>query len=111
MRNRLIAALLVANVALAGLLVWRMTNDSTASAQAQAQIRRPGDFILVPGESTSLNVGIIYVLNQSDGTLGAIAPNAQNRLEGMRTLRLADVFANVAPPEPQPANTRTRTRN
>jgi hypothetical protein len=109
MRNRLIAALLTANVALAGLLAWRMTNDSAASAQAQA--RRPGDFIMVPGESTSLNVGIVYVLNQSDGTLGAIAPNAQNRIEAMRTLRLADVFANALPPEARPADNRNRNRN
>ncbi len=107
MRNRLIAALLTVNVALGGLLAWRMTNDSAATAQAQ-QVRRPGDFILVPGESVSLNVGIVYVLNQADGTLGAIAPNAQNRLEGMRTIRLADVFAALPPAEPRPGEGRNR---
>ena len=111
MRNRLIASLLVANVALAGVLVWRVTNDSTASAQAQAQARRPGDYILVPGESTSLNVGLIYVLNQADGTVGAIAPNAQNRLEAMRTLKIADVFANAAQADPRSNDSRNRNRN
>lgn len=107
MRNRLIAALLTVNVALGGLLAWRMTNDSTATAQAP-QVRRPGDFIMVPGESTSLNVGIVYVLNQADGTLGAIAPNAQNRIEAMRTINLADVFAAAAPAAPRGGEGRNR---
>lgn len=96
MKSRMIAALVAVNAVLLGGLVWRTAVESPATAQQNQQLRRPGEYVMIPGEATGAAVGIVYVLDVANGELGAIAPNNQDKLEAMRPLNLIEIFDRAA---------------
>ena len=69
MKQRILWTLVVLNVALAVSLVLRFTHDDTANAQ----VRRPADYILVPGEVTGGASEVVYMVDITNGWLGAMA--------------------------------------
>ena len=90
MKRTIIWVLAAANVALAGTLAWRGIGENAAHA-AQARQTEPGNYVLIPGGST-LGVSIIYVFDANNRRLGAIAPDAQDKITGMPTQDLDLVF-------------------
>jgi hypothetical protein len=90
MKNRILWALVGLNVLLAVTLVMRWSSDNTAVAQAA---RRPADYILVPGEVNGGASAVIYMVDTSNGLLGAMAyDDAMHVLNTMPPLDLNRVF-------------------
>ena len=69
MKNTVLYALAILNTLLLCSFVARIVPDNTANAQ----VRRPGEYLLIPGEVTGGSVGLVYVLDQSNQSLGAVA--------------------------------------
>jgi hypothetical protein len=95
MKNRVIWALMGLNVLLLVTLVGRLTGDNTARAQAG---RRPGEFLMIPGEVSGGANAIVYVLDMGNGQLGALAyDSSRKEINSMPPLELSRVFEGVAP--------------
>jgi hypothetical protein len=91
MKQTAIWVLVAANLALAATLAFRGVRANTAVAQVPARTAEPGKYILIPADS-QLGVGLVFVLDSSNRRLGAIAPNNQDKMEGMATVALDPVF-------------------
>ena len=74
MRNKVIWALAVLNIALLGMLIGRFTSDNAAVAQAN---RRPSDVIMIPGELPSGSNAILYLVDVGNHQLSAMAYSGQ----------------------------------
>jgi len=89
MKKRILWALAAVNLLLAMALVWKVGGEN----QAVAQARRPGDYLMVPGEVTGGTTAVVYVIDTTNGLLSAIAyDDAQSRLETMPPLDLTRYF-------------------
>lgn len=89
MRSTLLYALATLNALLLCMFVARLLPDN----HANAQVRRPGEYLLVPGEVSGASAGLVYVLDQSNQALGAFAfdENAKS-MTAMPPIDLARVF-------------------
>ena len=89
MKRRILWALVAFNVLLAASLAMRFTHDSTAVAQ----VRRPADYILIPGEVSGGATAVVYMIDTTNGWLGAMAyDDAARVLNTMPPLDLGRVF-------------------
>lgn len=89
MKNRILWALVGLNVLLAVTLAMRWSSDNTAVAQ----VRRPADYIMIPGEVNGGSSAVVYMIDTSNGLLGAMAyDDAAKVLNTMPPLDLARVF-------------------
>lgn len=89
MRSTLLYALAALNTLLLCTFVARLLPDN----HAEAQVRRPGDYLLVPGEVTGASAGLVYVLDQTNQALGAFAYDENARaMTAMPPIDLARVF-------------------
>jgi hypothetical protein len=94
MERRLLWALVVLNVLLGVTLLMRFGHENTAIAQA----RRPADYILVPGEVQGGASAVVYMVDTTNGWLGAMAyDDSHNVLGTMPPIDLSRVFQ-VSPP-------------
>lgn len=90
MKSRLLWALLGLNVALALMFVFGAVKENQAVAQ---RVVRPADYVLIPGEISGGAAGVVYIIDSSNGMLGAMAyDDANRRLDVMPALDLARVF-------------------
>jgi hypothetical protein len=88
MKNRMLWALLGLNVVLLAILVAQVTTDP-----AVAQVRRPADYIMVPGEVIGGQSAVVYVIDATNGQLGAMTyDQARDELQFMPPIDLARVF-------------------
>jgi hypothetical protein len=72
MKSTLLWSLAGLNLLLAAILVAKVVPDN----HAMAQVRRGGaDYLLIPGAATGLNYSIVYVLDQTNSQLTAMAWN------------------------------------
>jgi hypothetical protein len=97
MKSTVLWGLAVLNVLLVALFIARMTKDNAAMAQA----RRPGEYIMIPGEVTGGAAEVVYVIDTGSGQLGAISyDDARRRLDAMTPVDLTRVFdaGAVTPP-------------
>jgi len=93
MKSTLIWALAALNVLLLVMFVGRTTGET-----AYAQARRPGDYIMIPGEVTGGSNSVVYIVDQSSHELSAMSyDDAMRRLDVMPTVNLDRIFASVAP--------------
>jgi hypothetical protein len=89
MKSRVVWALVALNVVLLCLSVVRLK-------PAQAQARRPDDYMLIPGEVQGGTAEIVYVLdNSTDRLSGMYFDQSTHQLRTMTTLNLAQVFQNA----------------
>jgi len=96
-KKRIILSLVGLNALLLATLVGRLTADNTAHAQAAAA-RRAGDYIMIPGEVGGGANAVVYVIDSSNGALGAIAYDAgRKEINAMPPLELSRVFEGSAP--------------
>jgi hypothetical protein len=92
MKSLLLWTLVLVNAVLVGTFAFRLFPDNAAHAQA-ANTRRPGDYILIPGEPSAGSTGIVYVLDTSTGALSAMSfDENKSEIRMMSSLDLARVF-------------------
>ena len=90
MKSKILWALAGLNIGLALLLVF----GSVAENQAMAQrVARPADYILIPGDIPGADSGVVYIIDSSNGMLGAMAYNdSKDVLDIMQTVNIARLF-------------------
>ena len=92
MRRRVFWTLIALNLLLAITLIARLTPGGGESA-AVAQVRRPADYIMIPGEVSGGAAAVVYIIDTSNGMLGAMAyDDSQKLLNTMPPLDLSRVF-------------------
>ena len=99
MKKRILWALAGLNVVLLATLVARVSGENTAVAQAP---RRPGDYLMIPGEVTGGASAVVYVIDMGNGALGAMTfDDSRKELNTMPPIDLARVFESGAPANPR----------
>lgn len=92
MKNKVIWALGALNLLLALGLVTRLT------APAQAQVARPGDYILIPGEIAAGNNAVIWVIDSRAQQLSAVSVGQNDRgLDMMQSIDINRLLNQGAP--------------
>ena len=87
MKSAVLWALGALNVALAVAVVNKYVSP------AHAQVGRPSDYIMVPGEVTGITTGVVFIVDTSKGELSGMTYNDTNdRLEPMPKIDLVQVF-------------------
>ena len=90
MRSKIVWALVGANVILAAMLGMNLFRES----QAVAQVARPSDYLMIPGEIVGGRTGVVYIVDTTNGLLGAMTYDDANRVIAvMPPLDLNRVFA------------------
>lgn len=109
MKSTAIWVLVVLNVALLAIWVGRAVQPNAAFAQPRpgdpaGRPQRPGDYIMVPGEVTGGSSSVIYVVDTTNGLLGALAyDDSVKRLDSMPgRIDLGQVFAAAQGQMPEP---------
>src|SRR5262245_40764319 len=102
MKRRILWSLIALNLLLAITLAARLSPGGGNAAVAQAQVRRPSDYIMIPGEVTGGASAVVYIIDTSNGMLGAMAyDDSQKALNAMPPLDLARVFETGAGAPPR----------
>jgi hypothetical protein len=102
MRRRILWCLAALNLLLMITLAARLTGEN----QAIAQVPRPADYIMIPGEVTGGTSAVVYVVDTTNGLLGAMTyDDSQKALNTMPPIDLARVFEAGAGPGAQPRGT------
>ncbi|HQY87751.1 MAG TPA: hypothetical protein PK402_03780 [Tepidisphaeraceae bacterium] len=92
MKRNVISILIVVNTLLVGLLIYRMISPNTAIAQ----VKQPGNYLLIDGEANGVSSDLVYVLDMANGELSALVPNQNSeRLEAMPPVNLNQIFDNA----------------
>lgn len=107
MKSTMLWALVVLNVLLLVGALGRFSRPNAAVAQA---VRRPGEYIMIPGEVTGGNAGVVYILDTTNGLLSALTlqPGTE-RMVNMPKIDLAQIFAHGADAVEKGGNTKTNT--
>ncbi|MGD1278672.1 MAG: hypothetical protein ABR964_15780 [Tepidisphaeraceae bacterium] len=93
------SSLLWALVGLNALLLVSFIGRFTPSSIAAAPVHRPADYLLIPGEIQSGSTEVVYIVDTSNGMLGAMAYDESARqLNVMPPISLNSVFSITAPP-------------
>ena len=89
MKDKFIWALIALNAALLIGLVAKFTAPT-----AQAQARRPADYLLIGAETQAGINGVVFVIDSSNGRLGGMQyDDGQKQLLAMKPIELNRVFA------------------
>ena len=92
MKRRILWGLMALNLLLAVTLAARLTGDNTALGQA-AGVRRPADYIMIPGEVTGGASAVVYMIDTTNGLLGAMTyDDSAKVLNTMPPIDLSRVF-------------------
>lgn len=94
MKSTVLWALVALNALLLVSFIGRAVTPNTAHAQPANQPRRPGDFVMIPGEVSGGPAGVVYMLDTTNARLGAISYDENTkRLVNMPPIDLAAVYA------------------
>lgn len=97
MKTRLLWCLIGINVALAIAVILPRISGNMAMAQ---RVERPSDYLLIPGEISGADRGVVFVLDTSNGMMSAFAyQDSTARLEVMPASDLVRIFEEGASPE------------
>jgi hypothetical protein len=89
MKSAVLWALGALNVLLAAVLV----NKYVPSQTAHAQVGRPSDYIMVPGQLNGISNGVVFMIDTSRGELSAMSyDDTSNTLSPMPKIDLNAVF-------------------
>ena len=100
MKRRMLSVLIILNV----LLMVSLTYRFMRSNDAVAQVHRPSDYILIPGEVSGGSTAVVYMVDTTNGWLGAMAyDDSRNALDTMPAIDLSRVFDTTGGGRP-PAN-------
>jgi hypothetical protein len=102
MRKRILWFLAGLNVLLVMTLAARMSSSSENTAIAQ--VSRPADYIMIPGEVSGGSGAVVYMIDTTNGLLGAMTyDDSQKKLNAMQPIDLKRVFEGGQPPPPRGA--------
>ena len=80
-------------VGLNAVLLFMFIGQTARPGTAMADSRRPGNYVLIPGEIVGGTAEVVYVLDTNNGRIGAIGYDDVNRrLEGLPSVNLDAVF-------------------
>ena len=89
MKSAVLWALGALNVLQAAVLV----NKYVPSQTAHAQVGRPSDYIMVPGQLNGISNGVVFMIDTSRGELSAMSyDDTNNTLSPMPKIDLNQVF-------------------
>ncbi|MDP9172963.1 MAG: hypothetical protein M3O30_03750 [Planctomycetota bacterium] len=92
MKSSMLWGLVGLNAVLLIIFVGQFTRDN--SAKAQAQFRRPSDYVMIPGEVQGGATELVYVVDTTNGVLGAVAYDDTGKtLQMMPSINLISVFS------------------
>ena len=90
MISKVVWALVGANVMLAIMLGMNLFKQP----EAKAQVARPAEYLMIPGEVAGGRTGVVYVVDTTNGLLGAMAyDDASRSIAVMQPLDLKRIFA------------------
>jgi hypothetical protein len=103
MKKRILWALAGLNVLLVMTLAGRLSAPGAIENAAHAQgVKRPSDYILIPGEVSGGTSAVVYMIDTSNSLLGAMTyDDAQKQLNTMPPIDLGRVFDSGAPNTPR----------
>ena len=91
MKSKILWALAGLNLGLALMLVFGSVAEN--QAMAQPRVMRPADYILVPGDIPGADAGVVYIIDSSNGMLGAMAYNdSKDILDIMPPVNITRLF-------------------
>lgn len=98
MKRVVLWALMALNLVLLGCFLSRVANENSAMAQQNPPAeRRPGDYLMIPGEVTGGSSDVVYIFDSVNGELSAmIYDDSKKRLEAMPKINVARDFQNAA---------------
>ena len=103
MKSAVLWTLAVLNV----LLVVLVVNRFLPEQRAHAQVGRPSDYIMIPGELNGVATGVIFIVDTSKGELSALSfDEAQNTISPMPKIDLNQVFKAGSSVAPGPGGTK-----
>ena len=89
MKSRILWTLVALNVLLVVTLVARLSGDNAAVAQ----VRRPAEYIMIPGEVGGGTSAVVYIVDTTNGLLGAMTyDDSRRELNTMPPIDLSRVF-------------------
>jgi len=90
MKSTVIWALVGLNLLLAAIVVARVVPISSA----QAQVRRPSEYLMIPGKANGLPYTVVYVVDTTNATLGGMAyDDSRKRMETMQAIDLNRIYS------------------
>ncbi len=90
MKSTVIWSLVGLNLLLAAIVVAR----SVPINSAQAQARRPSEYLMIPGRVNGLPYTVVYVVDTTNGSLGAMAyDDSRKRMETMASIDLNRIYS------------------
>ena len=93
MKRTVLTTLLVINAVLATTLVMKFMPANVA----EAQIRRPGEYIVIPAEVQGGNAGVVFIVDTTTGEMSAIAlDEGAKKLAAMPRMNLTEMLNNAA---------------
>jgi hypothetical protein len=85
-------------VGLNAVLLFLFAGQFNRLGTAQAQIRRPADYLMIPGEVNGGSTALVYIIDSTNGRLGAMAYDESSRtLQTMPEIDLNRVYSAAAP--------------
>lgn len=100
MKSTILWTLIITNAMLVGAFYSRFARPNTASAQITPPAqRRPGDFLMISGEINAGNSGIVYIVDTTNGLLGAMTyDDSLRRIDVMPVIDINQAFNQYKPP-------------
>lgn len=90
MKSTILWGLVGLNALLLGMFLSGMMHDNTAMAQRTS---RPSDYIIIPGDISGGAVGVVYIIDASNGMLSAMVyDDSSKKMESMAPVDLSRVF-------------------
>jgi hypothetical protein len=91
------STVLWALVGLNAVLLFMFAGQFNHLSTAQAQFRRPADYLLIPGEVNGGSTALVYIIDSTNGKLGAMAYDDPSRtLQTMPPIDLNRIYAVAA---------------
>ncbi|HTL31242.1 MAG TPA: hypothetical protein VL282_18565 [Tepidisphaeraceae bacterium] len=104
MKSTILWVLVAVNAVLLMTLIGKHTQENAAYGQAAAPAvpRRPGEYLMIPGDVTSLGTGVVYILDTTNGWLGAMSyEDSSHQLGVMPKIDLGKTLAEAGVTGPQ----------
>ncbi len=91
------STVLWALVGLNAVMLFLFAGSFNRLSTAQAQVHRPADYLLIPGEISGGSTGLVYIIDSTNGRLGAMAYDESSRvLQIMPEIDLNRVYSAAA---------------
>jgi len=93
MQQRTTSTVLWTLIGLNAILLFMFAGRATSLSTARAQSHRPADYMLIPGEVPGGSAEVVYILDTTNGKLGAMAyDEPREKLDVMPPIDLNSVY-------------------